>query len=217
MMNRYKNILFDLDGTLIDTKNGVLGSLKKALTELSLPLPPEDKLITFLGPPLEQCFRDVCGFNEEQTQKAVTVFRRYYGGGGLLDSEPYEGITELLKELRGKGLGLGVATSKNQRFAKIVIEHCGLDGLFDIVAGAPDSIETPWLKKDSVLKAMSAFDGADGFNTVLIGDRKFDAQGAAQAGIDAIGVLYGYGSEEEIKASGFTDVAADLNELRTLL
>jgi phosphoglycolate phosphatase len=217
MINHYKNILFDLDGTLIDTKSGVLGSLKKTMEELSLPLPPENRLISFLGPPLEQCFKDVCGLSEEQTQKAVTVFRGHYGGGGLYDFEIFEGIEELLAQLKKEGRILGVATSKNQRFAKIVMDHCGLGDFFDVVAGAPDSIETSWDKKDSVLKAMGAIRGADFSNTVLVGDRKFDAQGAAEAGIDAIGVLYGYGNAEELEASHFTAIAADIKQLHKLL
>lgn len=216
-MNRYKNILFDLDGTLIDTKSGVLGSVKKAFDNLSLPLPSDERLESFMGPPLELCFTDVCGLSHEQAQKAMSVYRHYYEGGGVYDAKPYDGIVELLTKLHGNGYKLGVATSKSQHLATIVLNHFSLDEFFDTVAGAPTSIETPWTKKDSILKAMSALSGATTANTVLIGDRKFDAHGASEAGIDAIGVLFGYGKADEIYASHFSAIAADVQNIQDML
>jgi phosphoglycolate phosphatase len=216
-MNRYKNILFDLDGTLLDTKSGVLGSVKKAFADLSIALPPEEELENFMGPPLEQCFTEVCKLSLEQAYKAMSVYRRYYEDSGIFDARPYEGIMELLANLRGKGYCLGVATSKSQRLACAVLEHFDLDGYFETIAGAPEGTQTLWSKKDSVLKAMSALTAASAANTVLVGDRKYDAKGADDAGIDAIGVLFGYGKIDEIEASRFKMIAADIPQLQKLL
>jgi phosphoglycolate phosphatase len=216
-MNRYHNILFDLDGTLIDTKYGVINSVKKTLHDLSLPIPSDEHLEGFIGPPLEQCFMEVCGLSFEQTQKSMPIYLRYYRDGGIYDAKPYDGMAELLRQLQDAGCRLGVATSKKQRSACIMLKHFGLDVFFDGIAGAPENSKAMWTKKDSVLLAMSGFDGANAENTVLVGDRKFDAQGASEAGIDAIGVLFGYGKIDELEASPFKAIAADIVSLRELL
>lgn len=216
-MNRYKNILFDLDGTLLNTKPGVLGSVKKALAELGLTPPPDDILESFMGPPLSECFTEVCGLDASQVNTAITVFRRYYEGGGVYDAQPYPGIPELLTELKSAGFGLGVATSKNHRFAGIVLSHCGLSDFFNVVSGEPVGADTLWTKKDSILTAMASLPGANAENTVLIGDRKYDAYGAQQAGIDAIGVLFGFGKLEELEQCPFVKIAKDVSELQTML
>jgi phosphoglycolate phosphatase len=216
-MNHYTNILFDLDGTLINTKSGVLGSVKKAFEALSLTPPPDDVLEGFMGPPLSDCFTEVCGLDTEQAKTAVQVFRRYYESGGVYDAAPYAGVKELLNALKSAGRALGVATSKNHRFAGIVLAHCGLAEFFDSVAGAPDSLDPPWTKKDSIITAMASLPGADAENTVLVGDRKFDAYGAQEAGIDAIGVLFGFGKAAELEKSPFVCIAKDVDALRALL
>jgi phosphoglycolate phosphatase len=216
-MNHYSNILFDLDGTLLDTKSGVLGSVKKTFADLSLTLPSDEQLDGFMGPPLEQCFTVVCGLSLEQAQKAMSVYRRYYEGGGIYDAKPYDGMVTLLAQLRDAGCRLGVATSKNYRLACIVLKYFGLDSFFNCISGTPDDIVTTWSKKDSIIKAMSELAGATSKDTVLVGDRKFDAQGASEAGIDAIGVLFGYGKIDELEASPFKALAADIVKLRELL
>lgn len=215
-MNGYSNILFDLDGTLIDSKPGVISSVKKAAKELGFSLPPEEELDSFMGPPLSQCFTEVCGLDKELVANAVRIFRGYYEGGGIYDAKPYDGIPELLSALRRDGRRLGVATSKNERFAKVVLSHCGLLEFFDSVAGAPEGIGVQWTKQDSVQKAMDGL-SADRELTVLVGDRRFDAAGAAGAGIGSIGVLFGYGSREELAQCGFEALAPDTEVLLALI
>lgn len=213
----YTNILFDLDGTLLNTKAGVIGSVKKAFNDLSLTLPPEDELDGFMGPPLVDCFTQVCRLSTQQTQKAMKVFRSYYEDSGMFNAQPYDGIAKLLENLKNKGYRLGVATSKCQRLACVILKHFELYDFFDTVAGAPDDFKAEWTKKDSVLSAMKAFIGADKLNTVLIGDRKFDAEGASEAGIDSIGVLFGFGKVDELEASPFTKIVANVAQLQELL
>lgn len=211
-MNHYKNILFDLDGTLIETKPGVISSLKKASEELKFTLPPDKELDAFMGPPISECFTNVCGLDPEQTELAIATFRKYYEGGGVYNAKAFDGIADLLRDLRKAGFALGVATSKHEKFAGIVLRHCGILDYFDTVAGDQPGI--PWTKTDSIKKAMADIKGADTQNTVLVGDRKFDALGAEAAGIDSIGILYGYGKADEIYASPFSAVLKDIAELR---
>jgi phosphoglycolate phosphatase len=214
-MNRYNYLLFDLDGTLIDTKNGVLSCVKQAFTDLSYPLPSDDRLNGFMGPPLEQCFTKVCGLSDEQTKKALDGYVKYYLGGGIYKSVAFDGIAELLSKLEAAGYNLGVATSKSQQCADIVLKHCKIDKYFKTVVGAPNTISIPWTKKDSIVKAMSFFPKANKNNTVLIGDRKFDAYGADEVGIDSIGVLFGYGSKDEVN-SCFKTVVETVDDLGSL-
>jgi phosphoglycolate phosphatase len=216
-MNNYKNILFDLDGTLIDSKDGVLGCVRKAFADLDIPFPTGKNLDAFMGPPLEYCFTQVCGIEWEQAAKAIKIYRQYYESGGIYDVKVYDGITTMLEVLKSAGCKLGVATSKNERFAGIVLKHCGILDYFDAVAGAPDNMEVKWLKKDSVEKAMGELEGANKQNTVLIGDRIFDAEGAKAAEIDSIGVLYGYGTRVELEASPFKNIVEDITQLMELL
>lgn len=213
----YTNILFDLDGTLLNTKPGVIGSVKKAFRDLGFTLPPEDELDAFMGPPLVDCFTQVCKLSPEQAQVAMKVYRGYYENGGMFNAIPYDGIPELLKTLKDKGFRLGVATSKCRRLACEVLKHFELSDFFDTVAGAPDDFKAEWTKKDSVVSAMKALPGADKSNTVLIGDRKFDAEGASEAGIDSIGVLFGFGKIEELEAYPFTKIVDDVAQLKELL
>lgn len=216
-MHNYSNILFDLDGTLLKTDSGVLNCVRKTFNDLGFELPPEGKLRSFMGPPLEDCFTKVCGLSWEQTAKAISAFRSYYEDGGLYDAKVYDGMEDFLKLLKDKGCSLAVATSKNEKFAKMVLKHFGIYDYFDTLAGAPGNIEIKWTKRDSVLKAMKALTRADSKNTVLIGDRKFDAYGAKEAGIDSIGVLYGYGTREEIMSCPFAGIAEDIDDLKNLL
>lgn len=197
-------ILFDLDGTLVDTKPGIFSCVRKTAEELGLPLPPDSRLVRFLGPPLETGFLQVCGFTAEQTARAIPIYIGHYEAGGAYEARAFAGVAPLLRILRRAGCTLAVATSKNERMAKLVLGHCGLLGLFDTVSGVPEGARG-YTKKDSVLEAMRRL-GAEAQKTVLVGDRKYDAAGAQQAGIDAVGVLYGYGSREELEASPFRAV-----------
>lgn len=215
-MSRYSTILFDLDGTLLATKRGVIGSVAKAFQELSYKLPPDDELDGFMGPPLDRCFIDVCRLSEEQTENAVKVYRQIYEKSGMFDADIYDGIPELLCALKDAGFKLGVATSKSLRLARVVLKHFDLLDYFDAVGGTPDN-DNAWTKKDSIVSAIADINGATLQNTVLIGDRKFDAIGAKEAGVDSIGVLYGYGSLEELKNSPFSSIAKDVCALQKML
>lgn len=214
---RYKTILFDLDGTLIDTKPGILKSVKATLLILGITPPPDDALVRFLGPPTKQSFTDVCGLSPQLADKAAAIYRRHLvESGNIFDCTVYEGIGGLLMALKSAGLRLGVATLKAEPIAAMVLDHTGLTDYFDAVCGpAVDNLGAT--KADSIMLALTRIEDADMKTSVLIGDRCYDAHGAAQAGIDSIGVFYGYGTREEIKANPFTLTCETVKDLETLL
>lgn len=214
-LQNVKTILFDLDGTLIASKSGVIGSVKKAFKELNLTLPPEDTLDSFMGPPLLNCFTDVCQLSFSDAIDAMTVYRRYYESQGLFDANVYDGIEDILAYLKSCGYHLGVATSKNSKFAKIVLGHFNLLNYFEVIGATPLG-KDGWTKKDSILMALNSITGASKETTVLIGDRIFDAEGAREAEVRSVGVLYGYGSKEEVNSSGFSTVVENVIDLKMI-
>lgn len=214
---RYDTVLFDLDGTLIDTKPGVLRSARTTLRILGIPVPEEKQLEKFLGPPLHVCFTDVIGMSPELADKAVPIYRRdLVESGNAFNCKPFDGIPELMQNLKSAGVKLGVATSKVTPLAIKVLEKTGLLGYFLTVSGSPAD-EPTFTKADSISHAVSDIPGAECAGTVLIGDRSYDAQGAARAGTDSVGVLYGYGTRDEILSSGFTHVCTDASDLGRFL
>jgi phosphoglycolate phosphatase len=216
-MNYKSTILFDLDGTLLATKRGVIGCVKEAFRELGYTLPPENTLDAFMGPPLENCFTDVCHLSHEQALKAIVIYRKHYEEHGLFDADVYDGIKELLSELKQKGFHLGVATSKCLRLSRIVLDHFDLTKYFEAIGGTPDNETAKWSKADSIALAMKNIPTSGKNNTVLIGDRKFDAFGAKDAGIDSIGVLFGYGTRDELEESPFSLIAETVSDLKKIL
>ena len=214
---RYHIVLFDLDGTLIDTKPGILKSARETLRMMGATPPPDSEFEKFLGPPIKQCFTDVCGLSPEDAEKAVSLYRRHLvESGNVYDCAPFAGIPELLQALKKAGCRLGVATSKAQHLAVTVLAHTGLTGYFDAICG-PDGQNPGATKADSIRFALSCLGaGADG-PAVLAGDRCYDAQGAAQTGIDSIGVYYGYGERWEIEESAFTLRCETVEDLKTSL
>ncbi|HEX3027440.1 MAG TPA: HAD hydrolase-like protein [Clostridia bacterium] len=214
-MSNYEIVLFDVDGTLLDTKPGILRCVKKALTGLGIPIPPESKLNLFMGPPIKYCFTDVCGLDEETAEQAIRLFRADYEETGLYQSTVYDGVRPLLENLSFRGLRLGVATSKAEHMAATVLKYHGLSDYFEAVGGAP-RLNYQSTKADSIRSALRDMNAPLNRKTVLVGDRKFDAEGAKQTGIDNIGVLYGYGPREEI-LSCFGQYAATTSELEKLI
>jgi phosphoglycolate phosphatase len=214
---KYQTVLFDLDGTLLDTKPGIIKSLKLTFREMSLILPPDDKLDAFVGPPLTQSLTEVCGLDSETASEAARLYRKYLlDRGYLFDCTVYSGIKELLESLRGAGLKLCVATSKVECFAEMMLKHHGLYDYFSAVSGSPAGVPSA-NKAYSINRALKLMGNVEKNTSVLIGDRKFDAQGAQQVGISSIGVLFGYGTREELEVSGFDYIVETVDGLKALL
>lgn len=196
---RYTHMIFDLDGTLTDPKVGITEAIKFALNKMGEPIPEMRVLEDFIGPPLFDSFIEKCGLTPSQAMKAVDYYREYYAVKGLYENHPYPGIEDALKALKAEDVHMYVATSKPEVYAKKILTHFGLNGYFDCIAGA--TLDGSITKKEEVLDYLSETCDLASLNSVLmVGDRKFDIEGARHAGFDAAAVLYGYGSREELEA-----------------
>jgi len=200
-------VLFDLDGTLTDSAPGILGGLRFALTEMGVEVPPESDLRTFLGPPLAVTFADRFGFDQVQIDQAIAHYRTYYHHGGELENSVYAGMPEVLDHLQSEGITLAVATSKPTISATRILQHFGLGDAFAVIAGA-ELDGSRQHKADVIAHALdelSRQSGSTNINTAdvhMVGDREHDVLGAAQHGIPTLGVLWGYGSAEELRSAG---------------
>lgn len=211
----YTTILFDLDGTLTDPKLGVTKALQYALHKLDIEIDTLDTLEKCIGPPLQQSFIDFFSCTKEQSLKAIQYYREYFSTKGIFENKVYEGIPELLKELVNTNITLAVATSKPTVFAEKIMDHFDLSQYFTTITGSTlDNTRTD--KKEIIAYAMSKLH-CDTQTTIMIGDRTYDLIGARKNNIDSVGVLYGYGSLEEITAAGPNFIAENVSDLSTLL
>lgn len=211
----YDYFLFDLDGTLTDPGLGITNSIAYALGKYDITVEDRRELYPFIGPPLWRSFSEFYGFDEEQTKEAIAFYREYFSEKGLFENEVYAGIPEVLAKLKQEGKTLLVATSKPEIFTNRILEHFGLTEYFDVVAGATMD-ETRNEKADIIAYALKQIGDVDPSKVVMIGDRKFDILGARENGIDSIGVLYGYGSREELEEAQATFIAEKPEELLRL-
>lgn len=204
-MKRYQAVLFDLDGTLIDTSSGVLDCIKLTVEALHLGALSDEDMLRFIGPPLQDSFKEVCHLDGSDIDLAVKTFRTYYTGDNLYNVSIYDGIFQLLDYLKANGTKVAVATYKQEAFAKNLLEHVGIAKYCDYVYGSdPEGVLT---KADIVQKCIDSFD-VDRSEVVLIGDSHFDAIGAEHAGVDFIGVTYGFGFHSESDVESFPSVLA---------
>ena len=197
----YDTILFDLDGTLTDSGLGITKAVQYALGQMGHEVPPRESLFTFIGPPLHKSFQKHYGMDEDTSREAVRQFRVYYNQmGGILENEVYEGIRELLYELKQAGKRLMIATSKPQAAAELVMHHFGLDAFVpEIIGGTDDPRRNT--KGKVIAWALREY-GVDPKTAVMVGDREHDIQGAAENNIPAIGITWGYGDREELENAG---------------
>ncbi len=212
----YETILFDLDGTLTDPAEGITNSVAYALRKYGIEPPERRELYCFIGPPLADSFRKYYGFSEDEGQKAVEVFREYFRERGIFENVVYDGIDNLLFDLKKAGKTVVLATSKPELFAKQILERFGLMKYFDVVAGA--TFDETRVKKDDVIAyALEQLGDIDISSCVMVGDREHDVKGAAVHGIPCIGVLYGYGDRVELENAGASKIAESVEALSKLL
>ena len=215
-MYRKQVILFDLDGTLTDPGIGITNGARKGLERFGIQEPDRTKLYKIIGPPLLESFQVYYGLTPEQAEEAVSAYREYYGVTGLFDNKVYEGIPELLRDLRAAGKILAVATSKPEAFSLRILENFGLAQYFHHIGGASfDSSRSA--KADVVRYSLGLCGNPDPHTAVMVGDRKHDVIGAQENGIQSIGVLYGYGDRAELEAAGADAIAASVVHLREML
>ena len=197
----YSTILFDLDGTITDPGIGITEGVKYALRKQGIEPPEREALYPFIGPPLVDSFMRFYDFSPADARAAVDVYREYFSVKGLFENELYPGIPELLARLRSAGLKLVMATSKPEEFARRIAEHFGIAQYFDCIAGAAMD-ETRTHKHEVIEYALERCGNPDRGAVLMVGDREHDVLGAARCGIRCLGVLYGYGSRDELLAAG---------------
>lgn len=215
-MKSYSTILFDLDGTLSDSSQGIINSIIYALEKYDVNDYDMPLLRKFLGPPLHESFEKFMGFDKEKSLQAVKLYREYFSSKGLFENEIYGGVSDLLQNLKENGKALIVATSKPQLFTDRIMEHFNLAKYFDFIAGS--NMDTTRSKKAEVIEyALSECNIKDKSKVVMIGDRAEDMIGAQTEGVDSIGVEYGYGTFDELKNAGATYIVKTVGELKDLL
>ncbi len=211
-----KYILFDLDGTLTDSAPGIMNSIRYTLRRYNLPDMADSELCRFIGPPLMVSFSKYLGFDEEKSAEAVSVYREYFAEKGLFENSVYEGIPEALASLQEKGFVLAVSTSKPEVYAKRILERFDLAKHFAAICGIPLGEEG--MSKAQVIKTTLEKLGASDKSAVLmVGDRDYDVKGASLNGIECMGVLFGYGSRDELESAGAVCVAKTPTDMANLI
>jgi len=210
----YEICLFDLDGTLTDPKIGITKSYQTALAAFGIH-EELDNLTRFIGPPLRGVFEEHYGFSAADSEKAVARFRQYFTQKGLLENTVYPGIPDLLQQLKASGKTLAVVTNKVTEYTCRILAHFQLDSYFSFVSGDDmDGSLTVDGKCGLIRIALDALDPQRERPAVMIGDREHDIIGATQAGIDSVGVTYGYGSGGELLAAKSTFIVNSVTELK---
>lgn len=211
---KQKHILFDLDGTLTDPMMGITKSVRYALNYYGIEVKDLNDLLPFIGPPLRDSFKEYYGFDEAKANEAVEKYREYYKTDGIFDNKLYQGMVECLQTLKDGGKKLYVATSKPEFFAKQIIEHFSLSKYFEYVGGSEFNSRE---KKAEVIEYVLKTNQIDNDDVIMVGDRKHDIIGAHENKIPCVGVLYGYGTEDELKQYQADYLVSTVEELTELL
>ena len=202
-MKKYDYIAFDLDGTLTNPERGLVFAFIYALDRMKVAKEERGDLRRFIGPPLYECWQSEFGFTPEESERAIDIFRKYYDVYGWCDNRVYRGVENMLKELKASGKILTVATSKPEITAKRVLSLFKLDKYFDFIAGAASGT-VRHTKSEVIDYCLENLGSPEKSECILVGDRKYDAEGASICGIDSLGVLWGHGTPEELSSAGFT-------------
>jgi len=205
----YSTIIFDLDGTLSDPREGVFKGFRYALRKMGREFDGQADLSMHIGPPLPEVFRSYFFETEEEVLRAIAFFREYYAATGLFENSLYEGIGDLVKILRAGGARLAVATYKPQRFAEQILRHFEIADAFGLICGADEIAPEP--KAELLQKILRQANGP----AVLVGDTRYDIIAAKAAGIDCIAVSYGFGKADELRDANY--VVHSVEELKSLL
>ena len=214
MSERY--ILFDLDGTLTDPGIGITNCVGYALQKCGVSPASREELYPYIGPSLTWGFQRYHGLSEEQAKQALTYYRERFSVKGMYENEVYDGIPALLEELRGRGARLLVATSKPEEFTNEILRHFGLAEYFDFVAGNTLDDRRP-TKASVIAYLQEKYPAITARNSIMVGDREYDILGARERGLPAVGVLYGYGSREELEKAAAAHIVEDIPALHEFL
>ena len=209
----YKAIFFDLDGTLTESGEGITKSVQYALEKLGKPEEDLDKLRVFIGPPLMEQFMKYADVDETEARRAVGYYRERYAVKGIFENRPYDGVENLLRELKGRGYILAVASSKPEYYVTKILDYFNLSSYFEVVVGSEmNGARTS--KTEVIEEALKRLNMSDRRKEVLmVGDKEHDVLGARAAGLACVAVGYGYGTKEELTAAQPLKIVASIEEL----
>ena len=208
----YSAVLFDLDGTIVDSAPGITSSLAYTFEAMGLPVPSPARLLEWVGPPIMDSFRDLAGFDPLTSARALAIYREHYVMTGVFDADLYPGVPDVLRAISAAGIPLSLATSKPESTARLILEHYELVPLFDELTGASED-EVRSTKADVVEEALRRLRmrGADLSRPIMVGDRHHDVVGAAAHDVPTIYVTWGYGAPDETAGTvAVVDTAAEL-------
>jgi len=212
MSPRFTPVLFDLDGTIVDSAPGILSSLAWTYEQLRMPVPPPAEMLKWVGPPLLDSFRDLAKLDEDEARYALSLYREHYAEVGVFDATPYPGVIDVLHSIHDAGVPLSLATSKPESAATAILEHIGIAEAFTEITGASED-EVRSSKPDVVAEALRRLAANHGLERpIMVGDRIHDVEGAAVHEVPTIFVSWGYGSPAE--AAGAIAIADTAEELR---
>lgn len=206
-----KTLLFDLDGTLVNSKKGIINSVCFALNKMGYPIPNENILERFIGPPLNDSFSKYCGMDQKQSIEAIKCYREYYSVSGLFECELYPEVLDTLSHLKCKGYSLFIATSKPEVYTKRIADRLGIQSFFDGIVGSELSGERV-RKKDVISHLLDSY-SLDKTEVVMIGDTPFDILPTHDIGIYSIAVSYGFGLKDELNASNPSSIVSSFSQI----
>ena len=216
MALQYTTLLFDLDGTLTDSEEGIVKCVQHSLRAFGIEETDALVLRSFIGPPLRASLKRAYGFSDAQIATAVDIFHERFDAVGKFENRLYDGIPALLKQLKQAGCRLMLATAKPEHFARQIMAHFTLEEYFDFICGV-DETQGRLDKQDVIGEILRLNPELSRDNTVMIGDRKYDVEGAALCGLDCIGVVYGFGGRDELQAAGAKYIVQTVDALGALL
>lgn len=214
----YQYIFFDLDGTLTDSKTGILNCLRYAIEKMGKPVPPEETLLKFIGPPLQDSYAEYCSFTPEEVARGIALFRERYTPIGKFENAAAPGMPELCARLKEQGFVLALASSKPEEMCVPICQKFGFAPSLAVITGSPP--EGDWSKADVIRETMRrlGLTEADKPSILMVGDRKFDVLGAKACGIDCVGVeFFGYAAPGELAEAGAVAVVKNAEELEAYL
>ncbi len=215
-MSKFELVLFDFDGTIADSAEGILNCVEYALDKHNIPVGDRSRLNFFIGPPLYTSFNHLYGLEGEQCDEIVETYRERYNTQGVFEFTLYDGIVDLVKELKENGIKVGIASAKPRVFIHRMLEKSGIDNIFDTIEGT--DLENHNADKTFIIKkAMKNMEIDDNDVVAMVGDRHYDINGAKKADVTSVGVLYGYGTQDELKDAGADYLAGNIEELKKIL
>lgn len=215
---KWDYILFDLDGTITDSSEGIINCVIYALEAAGTAVPERSRLFRFIGPPLVEGFQEIAGMTKEEAVQATAKYRERYGVIGLFENKLYEGIEQLLKELKSQGKVIALATSKPETYSIRILQHFHLMKYFDVVVGSTLEGKRNH-KKDVITEVFQRLkiSEEEKKKVLMIGDRKQDVEGAKACGIDCVGVYYGFAESGELEEAGADYIIQDMESLKKLI